>query len=877
MADVDKYRLPLDVKPTHYDVIVQTDLQESSFAGLVAIHLDVKKETSQVVLHSSALELAPATIYSAALKTEQVQSEKSYDEDQDRLSLSFPQPLPAGSKAVLKIGFKAPLTGSMMGYYRSLWEHDDKKEYYALTQFEATAARRAFPCWDEPALKATFSITLVSRADTVNLSNMPAISESIYDPTVTYEGDLAKVLTTSLDGKEDKWKITRFDKTPLMSSYLVAFANGPFVHLERSVKLPVSGKDLPLRIYTTPDLIHQAEFALDVKAKVLPIYETVFNVGYPLPKLDTLVAADFDAGKSNIYMRCAMENWGLITGRVNAFLLDPKKADITGKKWIATVQAHEVAHMWFGNITTMEWWKYLYLNEGFATLMGEVIITVNPLTFDLDKIFPEWKVYTEFITMHLARALELDAKLSSHPIEVECPDANRVAQIFDSLSYSKAASVLRMLSDHVGEEKFLHGINIPRLMDNWITKMGFPVLTVTETADGIHIRQDRFLESGIAPEEHNETIWNVPLGIVTPDAIGKPTVDRSAVLEQREMMYQLDTKRPFKLNANTVGVFRVLYTPGRLAKIAQEAAKENSVFTLDDRVGLVPDAMALTKAGLQKLESAMTLIEALKNEKEYLVWSGISSAVAGLTSTWWEHLDTALFAPLVNRLGYEYLAGESSDTILLRTLAVSSAASADDENVVAELRKRFATYLDTGDFSAIPADMMRPIFTTAVRYGGVKEYQAMKEIIKNPITPSSKTAAILAMGCTNDPVLLRSTFDYILNEARDQDVMIFLTGFTLNPKNRRPLVEFFKSNYDTLYKRFEGNFQLGRLVQISFDKLSTEQDYNETKTFFEGKDTSKYNLPLAQTLDDIKSKSVFISRSTVELQVWLDKWAKSQQ
>lgn len=395
----------------------------------------------------------------------------------------------------------------MTGYYKSQYESEGKEVVYTLTQFEvslllpycvhsflnppfrqATAARRAFPCWDEPLLKATFKINMISRADTVNVSSMPVASEEEYKPgsesgtTVSSLSEWFSALTLKDQDASNKWKISRFETTPPMSSYIVAFANGNFAHLESSYTSPLSRKTRPLRIYTTPDLIHQAQFALDVKAKVLPIYETVFDVEYPLPKLDTLVAHDFDAG--------AMENWGLITGRTSAFLLDPKRTDMAAKQRVVSTQSHEVAHMWFGNIVTMEWWDNLYLNEGFATVMGEVII--------VDKIYPEWKVYASFITEHLNAALHLDAKLSSHPIEVDCPDANQINQIFDSLSYSKAGSCLRMLSDFVGEELFLKGVSIylkrrlygnsvtndlwegiseatgkdiPKIMQNWVSKV----------------------------------------------------------------------------------------------------------------------------------------------------------------------------------------------------------------------------------------------------------------------------------------------------------------------------------------------------------------------------------------------------------------------
>ncbi|KAH9483761.1 Aminopeptidase 2, mitochondrial [Psilocybe cubensis] len=870
-GDADQYRLPTDVKPTHYDVTIKTDLENLTFEGLVKISLDVKAETSQIVLNATDLDLGKASLYSDALKTEQVTSVTAIDKTQERVTYQLTDKLPAGSKAELKIAFAGKLTGAMMGYYKSSWENEGKTEYYALTQFEAcihpypTAARRAFPCWDEPLLKATFSITMISRANTVSLSNMPAISEEPLQDGVNSAPELADIVAST---KNEEWKITKFEKTPPMSSYIVAVANGPFKFLETSVVMPLSGKTIPLRIYTTPDLIHQAQYALDVKAAVLPLYEKIFDVEYPLPKLDTLVASDFDAG--------AMENWGLITGRTNAFLLDPERIDLQAKKRVASVQSHEVAHMWFGNITTMEWWNYLYLNEDGRS--------------DYTRVYPEWRVNSEFITDHLSRALSLDSKLSSHPIEVECPDANHINQIFDALSYSKAASVLRMLSYYVGEEKFLKGVsiylkkklfansvthdlwdgiststglNITELMENWITKIGFPVVTVTENENGITVRQDRFLETGPAEPKDNETIWNIPLSILSTKD-GKAVIDRTPILTEREKSIPLDTTKPFKLNAGTNGVYRVLYTPERLALIAAEAAKENSVFSLEDRMGLVYDAMALARAGFSKLSSSLNLVDGLKSEKEFLVWQGISGSLGGVKDVWWESpeitekLDAfsrSLFVPLVKNLGYDYPKDESIDASQLRTLAVGHAYAAGDEGVTNELRGRFRLYQETGDDSKIPADLQRVIYSAAVEHGGRAEYDAMVKIYDKPKTPSEKIAAIRAMGVTQNEALLEDTFKFISTKARDQDVIYFFASLATNYKARRALTKYLQDEYDALYKRFEGNFTLGTLISQTINFYSTKEDYAKVEAFFQDKDKSKYNQSLAQALDSIRART----------------------
>ncbi|KAF8603360.1 hypothetical protein BDV93DRAFT_523426 [Ceratobasidium sp. AG-I] len=906
----EEYRLPTNVRPSHYDLTIQTDLEALTFKGFVIVELDIVEETSTITFNSSDLVLHEdgLTVTSDALKTEQTQTVKlvSVDQKTERATVKLATPLPKGSKAKLRIGYEGKLTGSMMGYYRSSAPHEGKSRNYALTQFEPTAARRAFPCWDEPALKATYSITLISRDDTVSLSNMSVISEKPFvesEVSESEKGGVGKLVKMKMKTKTEGttvnkkgWKITAFDKTPPMSSYLVAFANGHFEHLESSYTSPLTGKTRPLRIYATGEIIHQAQFALDVKAKVIPLYEKVFDIEYPLPKLDTLVAHDFNIG--------AMENWGLITGRTSAFLFDEKKSDLQGKKLVASSQSHECAHMWFGDIVTMNWWNSLWLKEGFATIVGEVII--------MDTVFPEWRVHSEFITGDLERALELDARRSSHPIEVDCPDANQVNQIFDALSYSKAASMLRMLARYVGEDVFLKGssiylkkrlygnadpkdlwdgiseaagVDVAQVMQNWAYEIGFPVLTVTETSNGIHIRQDRFLSTGDATDEENKTIWTVPLSLLSTGADGKTTIDHRIVLAEREADFKLDTSKSWKLNAGTVGVFRTAYTPERLKKLGEEAANKESVFGLEDRVGLVSDAMVLARAGYGKTSGGLSLIASLQGETEHLVWDSIATHVGRIEKVWWEQPEEVfeaiktfrrhLFSPLVKKLGYEFSDDETPDVRQLRTLAITQSAIAGNEDVVKELRSRFAHFHETGDDSKIPADLQRITFRIAVQYGGEKEYEAIKKIVENPPTPSAKLGAMLAMTYAQDSALIEKTLEYIHTSVKDQDMRSYFGGLSGNRTSRRRVSEFLKENYDKLYKRCEGNFSFEYLVKYSFESLSSEKDAQEVEKFFKDKDTSKFNLALAQTLDSIRANTKWLERSRDDVAQWFNEWKTS--
>ncbi|CAE7223560.1 unnamed protein product [Rhizoctonia solani] len=903
---MDEYRLPTNVRPTHYDLTIQTDLEALTFKGYISIELDVLEDTSIVTFNSLNLVLHEdsLTVTSDALKTEHTQTVKllGVDTKKERASVQLSTPLPKGSKSKLRIGYEAKLTGSMKGYYYSSTSYEGKPRNYTLTQFEPTAARSAFPCWDEPAIKATFSITMISREDTVALSNMPVLSEKPFveaDLSESDKGGVGKLvkmkMKTKVEGSTlDKkgWKITTFDKTPVMSTYLVAFANGHFEYLESSYTSPLSGKTRPLRIYATKDIIHQTQFSLDVKAKVMPIYEKMFDIEYPLPKLDTLVAHDFDAG--------AMENWGLITGRTSAFLFDEKTSDLLAKKRVATSQTHECAHMWFGDIVTMNWWTSLWLKEGFATIVGEVVA--------INQIFPEWRADSEFTTDDLERALNLDAKRSSHPIDVDCPDATQINQIFDALSYSKAASVLRMLSEYVGQETFLKGVSIylknhlygnsdpqdlwngisqaagvdvGKLINDWLVKIGFPILIVTETSEGIHIRQDRFLSTGDVTEEENQTIWRVPLALLSTNSGGKPLADHAAVLSEREGDFKLDTSKPWKLNAGRVSVFRTAYTPERLAKLGEEAARPGSAFKLEDRVELVSDAMVLGRAGYGKTSSGLNLISHLRSETEYLVWKTIGSELTTLASVWWEEpqetidalnaLRRYLFVPLVSKLGYEYKDSESPDVHELRTIAITQSAVSQDESVIHELRSRFDHFRATGDESKIPPDLRRIIYRIAVQHGGEEEYKA---IVEKPNSPTSKIAAMLAMTHTQDKDLIEKTLAYIETGVKDQDVMYYFSGFAANRASRRRAAEFFKQDYDKLARRFEGNYSFNRLVQYAFDSFSTDKDAQEAEEFFKDKDVSKFNMAYAQTLETIRANAKWLDRSRSDVAGWLSAWQK---
>ncbi|KAN0060302.1 Aminopeptidase 2 mitochondrial [Thecaphora frezii] len=907
------FRLPQNVVPTHYDITLKSDLESLTFSGTATISLDVLEETETIVFNAAAkLHLSKALITSEALKTDNKSIiALDIDEKHERATASVPNKLPKGSKATLVVAFASNIDNSMVGYYRSTWEHEGKKGYYALTQFEPTAARRAIPTWDEPNLKATYTFRMIHRKDTVALANMNVVSSKDITQAeqdkilraAELELDTSKVEAGKTEGKtetstaSDEWTLTEFATTPKVSTYLVAWANGPFVSIESSYTSPLTGKVIPMKVYTTPEYIHQAQYALDVKVKVLPEYERVFDVAYPLPKLDTLVASDFDAG--------AMENWGLITGRTSVYLYDPEKSGLQGQKRTAGVQSHEVAHQWFGNIATLAWWDNLWLNEAFATLMGEVVI--------LDRCFPEWESASEFINAHLDRALDLDGKRSSHPIEVPLQGENvedAINQVFDAISYSKGASVLRMLSNMIGEDVFLKGVSIylkkhlysnavtkdlwdgiseasgkdiASIMANWILKQGFPVLTVTEEDDALKIKQNRFLSTGDPTADEDKTLWYVPLMLKTVGADGKVSTDKELYLRsEREVTVPLkDAKNAnYKLNAETVGVYRVAYSPERLAKLGAEAAKKDSAFSLEDRVGLVGDAFTLAKAGYGKTSGGLSLAKALKEDPTYLVNSASSTHLGSLASAWWEQDQSVrdaidkfradIFGPTAKKLGFDFGKDDSPDLKQLRAVAISAAASAGDEWTLSEIKKRFGALVANGDDSQIHPDLLRTVFGQAVKHGGAKEYETVLSVYRKPETPTHKIAAMLALGTSQDEALLKRTIDFLFSgEVKEQDFMYFFAALSANPKGRRLIWEATKARFDELSKRFAGNFSLSRLIEWSFSSFSSEQDAKDVEQFFAGKDVAKFSMGLSQGLDAVRANARWVERDGEDVKAWL--------
>ena len=398
-------RLPSYVLPERYTLALKPDLQSCTFSGTETIHLSLLKETKEITLHSKDLDIENVHIHKGK---QQIFASVSYDTKNETATFHFDKHIAKG-KVKLSFTFHGIISDTLRGFYKSTYSINGETRHIATTQFEATDARRAFPCFDEPAQKAIFDVTLIIPGTHTAISN---------------------TLPVSIKEHEGGFKVVEFAPTPRMSTYLLAFIIGDFEYLEGHTK-----DNVQVRVFTTPGKKHQGKFALDVAIKSLEFYNDYFNIKYPLPTLDMIAIPDFESG--------AMENWGAVTYRETALLVDEEHSSLSTKQWAALVIAHELAHQWFGNLVTMEWWTDLWLNEGFASYIEYLAV---------DHIFPEWKIWDQFLTSDMAAALRLDGLAHSHPIEVTVHHPDEISEIFDMVSYAKGATVIRMLANYIGEK-----------------------------------------------------------------------------------------------------------------------------------------------------------------------------------------------------------------------------------------------------------------------------------------------------------------------------------------------------------------------------------------------------------------------------------------
>lgn len=585
-----------------------------------------------------------------------------------------------------------------------------------------------------------------------------------------------------------------------------------------------------------------------------------------------------------------MENWGLITYRTTAVLFDNYASDQKYRNRVVYVVAHELAHQWFGNLVTMDWWNELWLNEGFATWVG---------WYAVDHLHPDWNVWGQFVTDGMQMAFQLDSLRTSHPIEVPVKNALEVDQIFDHISYLKGSSVIRMLAAHLGVETFLKGVSdylkahvysnartadlwaalskasgqdVNAFMSPWIEKIGFPVVTVTEEPGQISVKQSRFLTSGEVSAEEDTTTWWIPMGLKT----GPQATDakREALTEKQDVYRDIDTSF-YKLNTDQTGFYRTNLPPQRLIQLSKDLDK----LSVTDKIGLIGDAGAMAIAGQGTTSALLSFLEAFPGETNYLVWSEVLSSLGKVRSVFSSDKEVSeglrkytlkLVTAATEKIGWDFTSGEDYLTGQLRALLLSSAGLVGHESTISAAQTRFKSFM-SGDAKAIHPSLRAAVFKISIKYGGDEAYRAVQREYLTTTSVDGKEITLQSMGQVQTPELAKDylTFGFS-GKVATQDVHSVGGSLAANSKTRDAVWSYIKENWDMIRDRLGGNMVLlERFLRICLQKFASEEVEKDIEAFFQDKDQEGFNRGLAVVADSVKGNARYKKRDLEGVREWL--------
>ena len=838
-------RLPDNVVPSHYDIAVTPNLQAGSFAGTERISVALKKPSPTIVLNAAEIEFDTVTIKSGAVTQE---ARVSLDPTKEQATFTVDRAVPAGT-ADINIQYRGILNDQLRGLYLS----KANNRRYAVTQLEATDARRMFPSFDEPAYKATFSLTATIDQGDHAISNGAAISDT--------------------PGPGAGKHTVKFDTTPKMSTYLVALAVGDFECQ------PGSADNIPIRICSTPDKKGQTGVALEAAEAILRYYNKYYAVKYPFKKLDVVAVPDFAAG--------AMENTAAIFYRETLLLADPKTASIGARKQIGVVLAHEMAHQWFGDLVTMRWWDDIWLNEGFANWME---------TKPLKAWKPEWHMELGEVQSN-QEAMRLDSLKTTRPIRAEAWTPAEIGELFDAIAYQKGAAVLRMVEAWVGEEPFRAGVNAyidrfkygnARAEDFWgtLTKVtGKPVDTVMAgfvdrpgvplVDPSVSCAENRGLVSiSQEPESRTSTpagapgrsgSWTIPVCIKTPDQPSACTVVPGA-----PSMVRVDTCPAWVIaNAGARGYYRVVYSPDMIRSIAHAVDR----LAPTERIALLSDEWALVRAGRHDIGTFMDLAEGFRNERTPDVIETLRGSLAAIH----EDLTTdasratyrawvaALLKTAMAEVGWTPRAGESEQP---RDLLVSALGeTARDPETIQTARRMLEAHLEGKE--SIDPTLLNAIVGVAAIGGDAALYDRYLARSKQASDPEEHYRYLYGLADFSDPALVRRTMDFIVGpEVRSQDTALFLSRLLANPDARRLTWELLQARWDDLQKK-TGQVFGSPLLMSSLGQFCDTKTRSEIERFFATRKVPEAERTLQQALERISTCVELAAAQSAKLSQWL--------
>jgi aminopeptidase N len=815
------------IKPNHYKIHLEPDLNRFTFDGRAEIYLEASEATKAVSLNVLELALWRCQVLAGA---ELKDCGFAVDPQKELVTISLPEE--AQGDIALSISFVGVINNKMAGFYRSRYAAEGEERFIAVTQFEESDARRAFPCMDHPSFKATFDVEMVIDADKVAVSNMP----------IGEEKDLGK-------GR----KLVRFEPTPRMSTYLLFFGVGDF----RFIQDP---GEVLIRVATMPGVTHQGQFGLDFSRKALVFAEDYFGTKYPLPKLDLLAIADFAAG--------AMENWGAMTFRENLLLHDPETTSKAGEERICEVIAHELAHQWFGDLVTPEDWKYLWLNESFATYFGYGIV---------DHYYPEWDVWEQFLQGQTGTALDRDALQENFPIEIPSGDHVIINVSTAPIIYNKGGSILRQVEGYLGPDYFRDGLRrylktheygcasshdlwealesvsakpVARIMENWIGQAGLPLLEIKREKENLLITQKRFT---YLPGQFDQS-WLIPLSVRTFLKDGTTKVIEALVEGDAATVPIEGDVASYKVNDGQTGFYRVRYLDEENLKELGKRIAGKSLGPVD-RWGLQTDFYALVKAGTANIEDYLGILAYYADEDAFLPLTSIATnmhhayVITGDEKL--ASLGAAHFERVLKRVGYDPTERDKHTTSILREQLLWHAALYGSRKAGGFGESRFSSAMEG---RRIHPDIMRSVMQVGAFLGGEDAYHWLTKRFQSSSSEHERMNILVALGCFNQKTILDKVLSFVLEEVPDRNKFIPIGVLAENRLALPQLWEWFLENQKRIEEFHPIHYERVVAALIPYSGLGRE---SEVREFFENymKKTDKAKDVIKLSLEKLEIHS----------------------
>ncbi|XP_055847662.1 aminopeptidase N [Episyrphus balteatus] len=890
-------RLPRSVVPEKYNISLIPHLSNNTFKfeGEVQIIVRVVEDCQNITMHVTELRIAQEDVSVRKLNdnggmlgagrgsVDSLRIRKQYFvEAKQFFVIEFYEKLQKDTHYEIRIKFYGDILDYLQGFYRSSHQVGNETRWLASTQFQPTDARRAFPCFDEPALKATFTLNIARPMNLSSISNMPK-----------KEGPLRKV--DDLPG----YVWDNYMESLPMSTYLVAYTVSDFANLTKG----------SFSVWARPDAIQSAQYALIVGPKILKFLEQYFDIPYPLPKVDMIALPDFHAG--------AMENWGLITFREIAMLYEEGVSPTTNKQRIASVVGHELAHQWFGNLVTPTWWTDIWLNEGFASYMEYLTV---------DAIEPQWRTMDQFVVTELQNVFHLDAFSSSHKISIEVANPDEINEIFDKISYAKGATIIRMMSHFLTSKVFRSGLtkylremaysaaeqddlwrfltneakengllsnstSVKEIMDTWTLQMGFPVLIVRKKPNSfvMQLEQKKFVYVNESTSEEANSLWWIPITYTTSKELNfENTRPITWVPKTRDFAINsknLSTADWYIFNIQQTGYYRVNYDAENWAAITKHLLQPSKFKEIapSNRAQLIDDAMNLARAGLISYDVALNLTTYLAHEEDHVPWKAAIVAFNFIDSMFVKegdyHLLKTYLLKLLNKV-YDQVGftdeADETDMLMLwkRNEILNMACHLGHQKCITDCSRHFQNWIQDPNpdlNNPISPNLRNIVYCTAIQYGTEAEWNFAFDRYMNSKVSSEQEVLLSALGCSKEPWILSRYLRRAISGdgIRKQDVYRVFAAVSHNVVGQQIAFDYIRNHWDKIITYLGKSMSnLNMIIKFPTKLMNTRFLLADLKSFVKN-DLKEAGRTVQQAVEQVQINVDWMDRNYNTIVEWL--------